>query len=50
MAGHASGRIQGNMHARVAEDTPQANGLLTVINKLGVDVDHVGDSTDTIAI
>lgn len=50
LAGHASGAIKGNLHVRTAEDTPQSNGLLTVVNKLGVDVDHVGDSIATIAI
>lgn len=50
LAGHASGTVQGNMHVRCAEDTPQANGLLTVAQKLGLDVQEVGDSTAAIAI
>jgi len=50
LVGHASGAVQGNMHTKSAEGTPQANGLLTVMNKLGIDVDHIGDSTGTVAI
>jgi hypothetical protein len=50
LTGHAAGAIQGNMHVRAKEETPQGNGLLTVMNKLGVDVDSVGDSTGTLAI
>ncbi len=30
--------------------TPQANVLLTVVQKLGVEVQKVGDSTGTVAI
>ena len=50
LAGHASGSVKGNLHVRCAEETPQANGLLTVMHKLGVDVEAVGDSTGTFAI
>jgi hypothetical protein len=50
LIGHASGAIKGNLHVRTKEETPQGNGLLAVANKLGVNVDHVGDSTGAIAI
>jgi len=50
LVGHAGGAIKGNMHVRTKEGTPQANGLLTVINKLGVELDSIGDSTGTISI
>ena len=50
LAGHAAGTVDGNMHVRSKEETSQGNGLLTVMHKLGVEVDSVGDSTDTIAI
>jgi hypothetical protein len=50
LVGHASGAIKGNVHVRTAEGTPQANGLLTVMNKLGVELDSIGDSTGTISI
>jgi hypothetical protein len=50
LVGHASGAIKGNLHVRTKEGTPQANGLLTVINKLGVELESIGDSTGTISI
>ena len=50
LVGHASGSIQGNMHLRAKDDTPQANALLTVMHKLGVDVESVGNSTGTLSI
>jgi hypothetical protein len=45
LAGHASGALKGNLHLRCKDDTPQANILLTMVNKLGVNTDTVGDST-----
>ncbi len=50
LAGHASGSVKGNLHVRCAEETPQANGLLTVVQKLGIDTEELGDSTGPIAI
>jgi hypothetical protein len=50
IAGHARGAIKGNLHVRCKENTPQANILLTIMQKLGMSVEEIGDSTDTIAI
>jgi hypothetical protein len=50
LAGHASGQVKGNLHVRAKDDTPQANALLSVVRKLGVDVESVGDSTGTLSI
>ncbi len=50
LAGHANGTVKGNLHVREKDGTPQANCLLSVMHKLGVDVDSVGDSTGTVAI
>jgi hypothetical protein len=50
LAGHACGRLQGNLHVRCKDDTPQANVLLTVLEKLGTDVERVGNSTGTVPI
>jgi hypothetical protein len=50
LLGHASGAVKGNLHLVAKEGTPQANGLLTVLNKLGVDIESIGDSNGTIAI
>ena len=49
-AGHAGGQLKGNLHRVCAEGTPQANALLTVMHKLGVDAEQVGDSTGEIEI
>ena len=50
LAGHAGGRVKGNLHCVCPEGTPQANALLTVMHRLGVDVASVGDSTGEISI
>jgi hypothetical protein len=51
LAGHASGTLQGNLHLRCKDGTPQANILLAMLHKLGVnDVDMVGDSIEPVAI
>ncbi len=50
LAGHASGAVKGNLHVRCKEGTPQANILLSMMQKLGVDLEYVGDSTGTLAI
>jgi Protein of unknown function (DUF1552) len=45
LAGHAGGQLKGNLHRVCPSGTPQANALLTVMHKLDVNVDRVGDST-----
>lgn len=50
LLGRASGPVRGNMHVRAKDDTPQANVLLTVMHALGVNVEHVGNSTGLISI
>jgi hypothetical protein len=50
LAGHAGGRIKGNLHRICPDGTPQANCLLTILHKLGVDTASIGDSTGEIAI
>ncbi|HEV3196428.1 MAG TPA: DUF1552 domain-containing protein [Bryobacteraceae bacterium] len=50
LAGHAGGQLKGNLHRVCKDGTPQANALLTVMHKLGVDIESVGDSTGAIAI
>ena len=48
--GHASGQLEGNLHLRCPDGTPQANILLTVMHKLGMSVDSIGDSTGPLSI
>jgi hypothetical protein len=51
LIGHASGALNGNLHVRYPDGTPQANILLTICHKLGMeDIQSVGDSTGTVAI
>ena len=50
LAGRAGGQLKGNLHRVCAPGTPQANALLTVLHKLEVDIDQIGDSTGEIAI
>jgi hypothetical protein len=50
LAGHANGALKGNLHVRMKDGTPMANVLLTMLHKLGVDVESFGDSNGEIAI
>ena len=49
LAGHANGRLKGNLHVRAKQGTPMANILLTMVKKLGMNVEKIGDSTGEIA-
>jgi hypothetical protein len=50
LMGKANGALQGNLHTLHHDDTPQANALLTVMQKLGVETAAVGNSTGTLDI
>ena len=50
LAGHANGKVKGNLHVRCKDMTPMANVLLTVLHKSGMNVESIGDSTGEIAI
>jgi hypothetical protein len=46
LAGHANGRLRGNLHIKAAEGTPMANAMLSVLHALGLeDLKRFGDST-----
>lgn len=45
LMGRAGGTLKGNLHFKAKEGTPQANALLTVLRKLGVNAERIGDST-----
>jgi hypothetical protein len=47
--GRGCGKIRGGQHINFAERTPLANVLLTVLQRAGVPIDKVGDSTGAIA-
>ena len=50
IAGRASGKVKGNLHLKCDDETPYANVLLTILHKLGIDQDSIGDSTGEVAI
>jgi hypothetical protein len=50
LAGGASGGLEGGRHIRAADDTPFANLLVSVLDKLGVPVTSFGDSTGALEI
>jgi hypothetical protein len=43
--GGASGRLKGNRHLKYPDHTPMTNLLLSVLDKAGVDLETLGDST-----
>ena len=48
LAGHAGGRLNGNVHLIAADGTPMANVMLSIAHILGLDdIDRFGDSTGT---
>ena len=50
MVGKANGKLKGNLHVKMPSGTPQANLLLTIMKKLGVDINEIGDSTGTVPV
>ncbi|MEZ5290019.1 MAG: DUF1552 domain-containing protein [Vicinamibacterales bacterium] len=46
-AGHAGGRLKGNLHLRAADGTPMANAMLAALHALDIDLASFGDSTGT---
>jgi hypothetical protein len=50
LAGGASGKLAGNRHVRNPHDTPMANLLLSMLDKLDIQTDHFGDSSGRVAI
>jgi hypothetical protein len=44
-AGHAGGRLKGNIHIKAADGTPMANAMLTALQSVGLSLDSFGDST-----
>ena len=50
LAGRANGALKGNLHIKCADDTPMANVLLTLLRRLGVETEQIGDSTGELTI
>jgi len=49
LLGHGAGRVRGGQHINFSERTPLANLHLTVLQRAGIAIDRVGDSTGDIA-
>jgi hypothetical protein len=49
LVGRGCGRVKGGQHINFKERTPLANVLLTVLQRAGVPIEKVGDSTGAIA-
>jgi hypothetical protein len=49
VVGKAGGKVKGGQHINFSERTPLANVLLTLLQRTGVNVETVGDSTGAIA-
>ncbi|HUK01635.1 MAG TPA: DUF1552 domain-containing protein [Steroidobacteraceae bacterium] len=49
LLGGGCGKVRGGQHINFAERTPLANVLLTMLQRAGVPIDKVGDSTGPIA-
>jgi uncharacterized protein DUF1552 len=50
LVGGGSGQLKGGRHLHYSNDMPSANLLVTVMDKLGVPVDHVGHSNGKLDI
>jgi hypothetical protein len=51
LAGHASGKLAGNLHIKAPDGTPMANAMLSMLHMLGLDdMKEFGDSTDALAL
>jgi hypothetical protein len=50
LAGGASGRLKGKQHLRNPKNTPMANLLVAMLDKLEVPLDKVGDSTGELSL
>ena len=46
LVGGAAGGLKGNRHLTYSQDTPMANLLMALMDKLNVPVDQVGNSTE----
>ena len=50
LVGGGSGQIQGGSHLQYPRDTPMANLFLTLLDKLGIQRERIGDSTGRLVL
>ena len=44
-AGHAGGKLKGNLHLKASDGTPMANAMLAALQLIGTNIEAFGDST-----
>ena len=49
LVGGAGGRLAGNRHLKYADHTPMTNLLISMLGKLDIPMEHLGDSSGTLA-
>lgn len=49
IVGNAGGRIKGNQHIMTAERTPVANLMMTILDRINVPIEEMGDATGLIS-
>jgi hypothetical protein len=47
-AGHAAGKLKGELHVKAGDGTPMANAMLSALQLLGVENETFGDSNGTL--
>ncbi len=50
LVGTGSGQVAGGRHVRVAKDLPLANLHVTMLDRMGIPIDRLGDSTGKLAV
>lgn len=50
LLGGANGALEGNLHLRAPDGTPMANVMLTLMHKLGLEMESFGDSTGEFSV
>ena len=50
LVGHGNGALKGNLHFKAPDGTPMANVYLTLLHRMGVNVETFGDSTGELGI
>jgi hypothetical protein len=49
LVGGAGGQLAGNRHLKYTDHTPMTNLLVSMLGKLDIPLEHLGDSTGTLA-
>ena len=49
VVGGGCGQLKGGRHVRYPNDTPMMNLGLSLLDKVGVELEHIGDSTGRLA-